>query len=442
MGCGGGSDSSGVGSVQAPTPPTGGCSLRGQQDWLRGHFRDRYFWADLSPDSSPDGVETLDAYFERLKFAGNADFPADRYSSFGTTTSFNQYYGEGKTLGYGLAVSGFEVIGYPDRPLVVRYVEPGSPAARAGVARGDRVLSLNGRPARDLIEKNDFGALVPTASGDQLRLEAERGGQTYSLTLAGEIYSLLPVQGVRVQQSAGGRRIGYLQVQSFLSQAEPDFELAFRQFDRETVDDLVIDLRYNPGGLVSTGAKLASYVGGIRKVGLPYAKLVYNSKNTGLNQTYLFTFPYNWRGVDRAYVLTGQRTCSASEQLVNGLRGVGIQTVLIGDTSCGKPVGFVPTDHCGNTFSIVAFESLNARGEGRYFNGFEPQCRLADDLSRPQGDPAESLFAAAHYHADTGRCPAGSQSSQALSFAALMRPAQRPRTEQLPLGERPVMIPR
>lgn len=440
-GCGGGSDSGGD-ATSAPTTPEGSCSLREQQDWLRAHFRDRYFWADLSPDPSPDGVESLETYFEMLRFKGNAEFPSDRYSGFGTTASFNQYYGEGKTLGYGVAVAGFEVQGFPDRPLAVRYVEPGSPAARAGIARGDRVISLNGRPARDLIAQNDFAALVPSAAGDQLQLEAERGGQVYSRTLVGEVYSVTPVQNATVVQSALGRKVGYIQVQSFLSQAESEFDMAFRQFDREGVDDLVIDLRYNPGGLVSTGAKLASYVGGIRKVGLPYARLVYNAKNMGLNQTYLFTFPYNWRGVDRAYVLTGQRTCSASEQLVNGFRGAGIQTVVIGDTSCGKPIGFVPTNHCGNTYSVVAFESLNARGEGRYFNGFEPLCRVADDLSRPQGDPRESLFAAALYHADTGQCPVGSQSSQALSFASLMRPVQRPGMDQLPLEERPVMFPR
>ncbi len=441
-GCGGGSGPSGGADAQPSPSPVASCGLGEQQDWLRAHFRDRYFWADLSPNPAPDGVESLEAYFEKLKFLGNAEFPADRYSGFGTTAGFNQYYGEGKTLGYGLAVAGFEVLGFPDRPLIVRYVEPSSPADRAGVARGDRIISLNGKPARDLIANNDFGVLVPAAEGEQLQVDAERNGQAYRRTLVGEVYSVLPVQGAAVRLSAMGRRVGYLQVQSFLSQAEPEFEIAFRQFDREEVDDLVIDLRYNPGGLVSTGGKLASYIGGIRKVGLPYARLVYNTKNTGLNQTYLFTFPYNWRGVDRAYILAGQRTCSASEQLVNGLRGAGVQTVVIGDTSCGKPIGFLPTDHCGSTFSIVAFESLNARGEGRYFNGFEPQCRVADDLSRSQGDPAESLFAAALHHADTGLCPAGSQASQPLSFAKMMRPVERLETHQLPPGERPAMIPR
>jgi hypothetical protein len=111
--------------------------------------------------------------------------------------------------------------------------------------------------------------------------------------------------------------------------------------------------------------------------------------------------------VARVFVLAGPRTCSASEQVINGLRGIGIDVIAIGDTSCGKPVGFLPaSDGCGTTYSVVNFESVNARFEGRYFDGFAATCPVAEDVSRPLGAPDEPLLAAARQFADSGSCPA------------------------------------
>ncbi|MCK7493985.1 MAG: hypothetical protein MZW92_24090 [Comamonadaceae bacterium] len=108
-------------------------------------------------------------------------------------------------------------------------------------------------------------------------------------------------------------------------------------------------------------------------------------------------------------MLNGPRTCSASEQVINGLRGVGVDVVAIGDATCGKPVGFEPvSDGCGTTCSVVNFESVNARNEGRYFDGFAPTCAVAEDFTRPLGSADEPLLAAAANFADTGACPAGS----------------------------------
>jgi carboxyl-terminal processing protease len=109
-------------------------------------------------------------------------------------------------------------------------------------------------------------------------------------------------------------------------------------------------------------------------------------------------------------------TCSASEQVINGLRGVGVDVVAIGDVTCGKPVGFnARADGCGTTYSIVNFESVNARSEGRYFDGFAPTCLVAEDLSREIGAFDDPLLVAAAYHVDNGFCPAGTAREQALS---------------------------
>ncbi|TDM09111.1 MAG: hypothetical protein C4K60_07185 [Ideonella sp. MAG2] len=125
------------------------------------------------------------------------------------------------------------------------------------------------------------------------------------------------------------------------------------------------------------------------------------------------------------YVLTGSRTCSASEQLINALSPY-VTVVTIGNTTCGKPVGFLPqADGCGTTFSTVNFESVNSRNEGRYFNGFAATCSVAEDFSKSLGAVDEPLLVAAANHADGQGCPAASGRAQPqASRQSLLKPWQ------------------
>jgi hypothetical protein len=421
-GCGGGGD-------VATTPPLS-CSVADQQTWLRGYMNDWYFWYATHPDPSPAAYGTVDDYFKALLNTGDATFPADRWSYVSTTESFNRFFGQGRTVGYGVMVAGLEVAGHPELPLYVRYVEPGSPAAAAGLVRGDQILSINGSSAASVISANDFSALSATAEGMSLNLRVRNAVGDRDLTLTSANYALVPVTNASVVTSPNGRKVGYLMVKDMISQAETPVDNAFASFIAGGVQDVVIDLRYNGGGLVSTGAQIASHPNNV-VAGKVYASLLYNDrKAAGYNQQVRFSslFANNTMALPRVYILTGQRTCSASEQLINGLRPF-VNVVTIGDTTCGKPVGFLPQDDgCGNTFSVVNFESVNANTEGRYFDGFNATCAVADDTSVPLGSTAEPLLATALGHVDIGACPAGA--------AARMKPqAWRPATQRLHVAE-------
>ena len=76
--------------------------------------------------------------------------------------------------------------------------------------------------------------------------------------------------------------------------------------------------------------------------------------------------------LSRVYVLTGGTTCSASESIINGLRGVDVEVIQIGSTTCGKPYGFYPEDNCGTTYFSIQFKGVNAAGFGDYADGFSP----------------------------------------------------------------------
>jgi carboxyl-terminal processing protease len=240
-----------------------------------------------------------------------------------------------------------------------------------------------------------------------------------------------------VVTSSGGRKMGYLVVKDLIDQAASPLAAAFALFASQGVSELVIDLRYNGGGFVSIGRALASYVNPALTAGQTYASLLYSDKRSAQNTTFHFFTPSNALALTRMYVLQGARTCAAAEQVVNALKPF-VDVVQVGDTSCGRPVGFSPIDDgCGETYSVVNFEVVNASNQGRYFNGLAAQCVVAEDFSKVLGAPDEPLLAVASNHADGVACPAPAASAPLQPLAARLR-----QWTGASAGERPSMIPR
>ena len=119
-GCGGGSGEGGDAAA-----PAADCSVAGQKRWLADYMGDWYFWYRLSPRPAPGSFADVQSYFDALLYTGtDPAFPADRWSRSESTESFNRFYGEGSTLGYGVSVAGLELAGDPAQPLYGRHVEP------------------------------------------------------------------------------------------------------------------------------------------------------------------------------------------------------------------------------------------------------------------------------------------------------------------------------
>lgn len=413
-----------------------------EKSWLRCYMAEWYFWYATAPTPDPADHATLESFFNASLFPGDATFPADRWSSYESTESFNQFFGDGQNLGYGLAVAGLEVEGRPDLPLRVRYIEPLSDAATKGLRRGEQIMSINGVAASSYIESNDFSVLVPTAAGQTLNLVVRGVGGDRNLQLVASVHTLTPVQNSAVITTPLGRKVGYVFVKDMINQVNSPLQSAFANFRSQGVSDVVVDLRYNGGGLVSVGRTVASYVGGTRSSGQIYAQLLYNDlRAASNNSTFRFESPGDALGLSRVYVLTGARTCSASEQFINGLAPF-VNVVQIGDVTCGKPLGFLPQPFGSNTFSIVNFESVNQLNEGRYFDGLAPSCDVADDLDAALGSTSEGLLAAALQHADTGTCPIFARRAQPLAARAAGADGARVLRRMTEAGDRQGMYPR
>jgi C-terminal processing protease CtpA/Prc len=397
-GCGGSGLSDGLKNaipIQAPL----GCDLTTQKSALLDYMQTGYLWSDVSPQPGPENYGTLEQYFAALLFTGSATQPADRWSYLSDSVQYNQFFQDGQTLGYGIFVNGLE----GQLPLRIRYIEPRSPAALQGLQRGDVIQAINGVDTATLLASGNFTALSPQNEGDIVGLQIATDAGVRNVAVSASTYDLQPVAAHAVFTATDGRKAGYVSLKDFITQAEQPLEAAMGAIRAEGASDIIVDLRYNGGGRISTAAKLASLIAGKAHDGKVFVRLEHNAKVRLLDSEYNFSATAS--GFTRAIILTGSRTCSASELLVNGLKPY-MEVVTIGGQTCGKPFGFQPVDSCGKTISAVNFESFNALGEGRYYQGLTPGCSVKENFTGRLGDPQETLTAAALERLHTGQCPA------------------------------------
>ena len=192
----------------------------------------------------------------------------------------------------------------------------------------------------------------------------------------------------------------------------------------------MLDLRYNSGGFLYIAQTAASMVTGPQSEGRLFEQLHYSAKRQAETAASVYVFSSRVQTAEttyargaqlpqlnlpRLYVLTSGQTCSASESIVNGLRGLDVEVILVGGTTCGKPYGFHRQDNCSLAFFAIEFQGFNGKNFGDYTTGFKPTCPVADNASSALGITTEPLLAAALHHIDTGSCPPASASKSALS---------------------------
>ncbi|MFC3095342.1 peptidase [Alteromonas sediminis] len=416
-----------------PYPDVEGSELE-EKMWLRSFTYDTYLWFDEVPDNDPNDFEVL-PYFDQLKTTEltASGKPKDNFHFYQDTAEYLERTQGGVSSGYGIAWEFIRTT--PPRVLTVRYTEPGSPADVAGISRGESVVEVNGA---DFVNSNSQAdidlinaALFPSQDGETYTfvLENPEGERTTYEITSGEVV-ISPVQNTQVLDTAQGK-VGYFQFNTFIPKAQEGLIAAFNSFVDENITDLVIDLRYNGGGRVALSSQLAYMVAGpVQTNGLLFERNVTNGKLQG-NETPFYSREIDYEqgfllntelpspSLTRVYVLTTDSTCSASESLINGLRGIDVEVVQIGGTTCGKPFGFVPEDNCGITYFTIQVQGQNDKGFGDFQEGFSafedpnpnfqdqlPGCVVEDDLTKPLGDPSEAMLSAALGHMVSGECPA------------------------------------
>mgnify|MGYP000535887440 CR=1 FL=1 len=423
--------------------------------WLRSWSNDTYLWYNEIDDQSPASFSISD-YFTELKT--NALTPSgklkDQFHFSMSTQEWNLLNQSGASLGYGIHYhfQQKDVSLAIPRKITISYTDPDTPASAQSISRGAIIVAVDGVNVENADDDTSIASLnnglFPESEGLEVVFTLQNFGEsdTHEVTLIAERVVSTPVQNVKTIDTDNGK-VGYLQFNSHIATAEKGLVDAITRLETENISDLVLDLRYNGGGLLALASQLGYMIAGDATTDKTFEKLTFNDKYptkdpvTGStlqpspfhSKTIGFNAGLLTAGQDlptlnltRLFVLTTANTCSASESLMNSLRGIDIEVIQIGETTCGKPYGFYPTPNCGTTYFSVQFKGENDQGFGDYADGFMPTqtpsfksevqgCIVEDDFSKALGSETEAMLAAALvYRADDSRtCPEVSANKRA-----------------------------
>ncbi len=375
--------------------------------WIKDNMTELYYWNDKIPKGIDYTVEPdPEIYFNKLLYKDE-----DKWSGITNDYSSLKADLEGKplTMGYQPA---FYLIAEDKVVIVVKYVYPGSAAADEGLKRGDIILSIDDTR----MDRSNYYDLY---SGDNYTVQLGRlEGQ--SLIPTGESKSLqarVTITDPLIYHSVidvDGHKIGYLVYVEFIAGESSEFLLEMdnilNDFKTAGVTDLVVDLRYNPGGEISAAVHLASEIapwmvtsGGNILITLKYNKDLDAFLRSDIRQygSYLdYKFKTTSANLDlaRVYFLTTSGSASASELVITGLDPY-MDVIKIGESTHGKYTGawVIPDDNEKWAITPIVSKYSNNDGFTDFVNGLQPDYEVKDDLfdAVPFGDTTDPMLAKA-----------------------------------------------
>jgi len=400
------------------------------QDFVWKGLNLYYLWKDDVPNLVDDRFDSQEQLNNYLKGYPN---PTELFNSLlyqrGTVDRFSVIFsdytaleqvltGTNKNNGvdYGLfrkTAGSDEVIGW------VRYILPNSDASNKAIERGDLFYAINGTS----LTAQNYQSLL---SGDHYTLnlaDYDNGNYTpngQNVSLTKNNYSENPVYFSEVYE-VDSHKIGYLVYNGFYGNYDVQLNTIFGSFQAQGITDLVLDLRYNSGGLVTSATYLASMITG-QFTNEVFAKQQWNSTiedyyaDNGRTEELINRFSeklkageqINHLNLNRVYILTTSSTASASELVINGLEPY-IDVVQIGGTTTGKNVGSVTLYDSPNygsqnknprhkyAMQPLTLKVVNKDGFGDYQSGLLPDILLYENIEniKPLGDAAELFLATA-----------------------------------------------
>jgi len=341
---------------------------------------------------------------------------------------------------------GFEPIYIAITDLRVKYVYPGSPAALAGITRGDEITSINNSTNISYDDGSNVNYVVqavyysPSITMNLIRLD----GTTFTATLNTASYTVDPVITYKVFNEGAGNEVGYMVFNSFttLTNAQPKLNEAFNYFIANGVTDLVVDLRYNGGGETETAEYLDDLIVPASQSGTLMYTTYFNSGLQNNNYPLLakkFTLsageflPQNNQtkftkaltlSLSRVFFIVTDATASSSELTINNLRPE-LNVQLVGDTTYGKPVGEIPITLGSYILYSPQFYAENSANQGDYYTGMAPGSTAypgelaGDDVTKDFGDSTEMLLAHALNYVKTGTYAINKPQIESLSKSTL-----------------------
>jgi len=416
-GCGGSSSESSDSGGSATTPGSNLCTSSDINSKIGCELTRNYLWYQEMQLVSPANYTTAAAYF-------NASLaPRDNFSFLLTEQEYQDRYINAVFFGFGFATQRSD----NNTGLQVLYVYDASGAAQQGLRRADKITEIEGISVAEWLAGLDSGRYSnediygPNQAGVVRNFVWRRPDN--SIGRADFQKSSVTTNTVmhRSVREIAGKKVGYLVFNQFIDLSESELEQAFGYFSAQQIDELVLDLRYNGGGLIRVANQLSSHIAYESLRDKIFVKYRYNDKNSSRNSTVLFS---PGRGqtllnLPRLFVLTTPGSCSSSELVINAMSPF-VEVVQIGQTTCGKPVGQIPTLVDNIRLFAINFQTVNALDFGDYFAGLQPQCLVTPAVTGDWGVNTDPLYSAAAEYIRTGSCPMV-QSAVASSVAVPLR---------------------
>lgn len=412
--CGGGG-SVAPAPTPTPTPTTSQCSLRERQLWVEAQIRENYlFPADLLASLDPAPFSTVQAYIDALTATARAAGKDRGFTYITSIADENAFNATGQTAAFGIRL---EYDNAARRTYIIDTFETG-PAFAAGIDRGDEIIAVGTSPTTletvtDLFARGGSGAvseaLGPSTAGvtRTLQLRSRGDGALRTATITRAVFDIPPLSprfGSLVFDD-GGDKIGYVNLRTFITSAEAPLRSAFARFRAEGITRVVIDVRYNSGGLVRTAELMGDLLGGNRLGSDVFSFTTFRPSKSVNNSTRLFRFTTEAVSPTGLAFITTSASASASELVPNAmLPYLRENLILVGGNTSGKPVGQIAVDRaaCDDRLRIVAFATENANRQGDYYNGLAPllptrggrTCAAPDRFNEPFGRTETSISTA------------------------------------------------
>jgi hypothetical protein len=391
------------------------CSNDNQKQYVLDNLYYWYLWNDMLPPGidiadypSPEVLvqEVTETNGPQKPEGG----PLDRFSYVGSAQADQEFFGEGRYEGFGFS---WRLDGADMR---FSRVFVSSPAFAAGFSRGQTILRLDGRTIAD-IEANE--GISAALDNDTVEFEVRNLDlSTFIMSVTKDIVTINPIPQYRtIAMGQGEPPVGYMEFATFISTAHDgeggnDFDDVFAAFIAAGVEDVIIDLRYNGGGLVDTANLLADHLGGFSNDGQIFTNTEFNADRSSSNGIDYFANRANAINLNRLIIIASRDTASASELVINGLDPFVTGGVyIVGDSTFGKPVGQIGLEFCEKILRPTTFRKSNAAGFGDYFDGLPVDCTVADDLDFPVGDASDPNMVAALSYVEGAGCPVASSSA-------------------------------
>lgn len=371
------------------------------------YLKEVYLWNGEYKTLTPDFTQAYDAFLENTLMSMRTNTLDKKPNNDGTggyslfsnirkvdpnLQSTSRSAQEPKRLEYNYGIVDLVVVEdqLGNYYFTIKGVYPGSSADKAGIKRGTEIARINNQKITYSNFSSAAYSLVLPTSASTIEV-TDYNGKTYTINSA-------PIYANPILYHHVKNKIGYLVYNSFEAGFDQELFDVFKEFKSQNISDLILDLRYNGGGYVMSANLIASCIAGAKCNNKTFAAYRYNDERMRAfnNVRPVEKFAYSSYenlgfislaegdlNLSRVYCLVSNASASASELVINSLRGIGVEVILIGTTTHGKNVGMegvrLTTATAKYELYPITFQSYNALGQGDYQDGFMPNSSIDEN---------------------------------------------------------------